>query len=152
MEVISNTEEKKSEINNDELLEPKKMLLELLNSYSYGDIMSCLLNEENGKNDILLEIKLKKLVDKVDIEKFAKLLMDDDIIKYNNMNKITSINCSENIQAETAPSSFDKNINIDNNIKKKKVKKRKEKKKVDPFISKVIYRKNDNSIYFYRKI
>jgi hypothetical protein len=150
MEVISNTEEKKNEINTDELLEPKKMLLELLNSYSYGDIMSCLLNEENGKNDILLEIKLKKLVDKVDIEKFAKLLMDDDIIKYNNMNKIANINCSENIQAETAPSSFERNINIDNNIKKKKVKKRKEKKKVDPVISKVIYRKNDNSIYFYR--
>ena len=149
----SKIEERKNEINNKELLNPKKLLLELLKSYSYGDIMSCLINEENGKNDISLEIKLKKLVDRVDIEQLANLLIDDDIIKYNNNMGIENNKTSANLQAETAPSSLDRNINIDNNLfEKKQVKKRKLNKKKTPIINKVLYRKNDNIIYIYRFI
>ena len=149
----SKIEERKNEINNKELLNPKKLLLELLKSYSYGDIMSCLINEENGKNDISLEIKLKKLVDRVDIEQLANLLIDDDIIKYNNNMGIENNKTSANLQAETAPSSLDRNINIDNNLfEKKQIKKRKLNKKKSPIINKVLYRKNDNIIYIYRFI
>ena len=57
------------------------------------------------------------------------------------------------MQAETAPSSLDRNIIIDNNLfEKKQVKKRKPNKKKSPIINKVLYRKNDNSIYIYRFI
>lgn len=44
----------KEEINNNEFLNSKKLLLELLNTYSYNDIMACLISEENEKKKIFL--------------------------------------------------------------------------------------------------
>ena len=153
MEEISNTGKKGEINNNEEYLNSKKLLLELLNSYSYGDIMSCLINEQNGENDVSLEIKLKKLVDHVDIEQLANLLIDEEIIKYNNITKNKNNNNVDKIQSETAPSSLDRNLNIENNdIENNIINNKKEKKEPIPTINKVVYRKNDNNIYIYRYV
>ena len=69
---------------------PKKLLLELLNIYSYDEVMNTLLNNDFNKN-ILLEIKLKELVDKVDIMELAQLLLDEEIIQYNKIINVGNI-------------------------------------------------------------
>ena len=141
----------KEEINNNEFLNSKKLLLELLNTYSYNDIMACLISEENEKKNFSLEIDLKKLVEKVDIEQLSQLLMDEEIIKCSHKIENNNKTIIQKSQSETIQSTFDNNLNLEDNIDKNEVKLKKNRKKSKPYISKVIYRKEDN-IYFFRYI
>ena len=84
---------------------PKKLLLELLNIYSYDEVMNSLLNNDYNKN-ILLEIKLKELVDKVDIMELAQLLLDEEIIQYN---KIINVG-NNNKKTEQILTNLDKSL------------------------------------------
>ena len=140
---------------NDNKFSTKDLIIELLNSYSYNDIISCILKEENEKEQVNkeLEIKLKKIVDSTDIDQLAQLLMDEEIINYNSI-KGNKDNISFQAQNDSVQSTLDSNLKLENdkidNVKKNTIKKRKESKKQRPIISKVIYRKKDNYIYIYR--
>ena len=146
--------ENNDDINNNKYMNTKKIVLELLNSYSYDDIIGYLVNEENEKSNIDLEIKLKKLVDYADIEELAKILNDEEIINYSNMTQIKINNNIEKTKNESTQSTLDSYLKLENDnldINESKIQKRKERKKPQPTLSKVLYRK-DNNIYIYRFI
>ena len=146
--------ENNDDINNNKYMNKKKIVLELLNSYSQGDIIGYLVNEENEKSNIDLEIKLKKLVDYADIEELAKILNDEEIINYSNMTQIKINNNIEKTKNESTQSTLDSYLKLENDnldINESKIQKRKERKKPQPTLSKVLYRK-DNNIYIYRFI
>ena len=146
--------ENNDDINNNKFMNTKKIVLELLNSYSYDDIIGYLVNEENEKSNIDLEIKLKKLVDYADIEELAKILNDEEIINYSNMTQIKINNNIEKTKNESTQSTLDSYLKLENDnldINESKIQKRKERKKPQPTLSKVLYRK-DNNIYIYRFI
>ena len=142
---------------NDNNISTKELIIELLNSYSYNDIISCLLKEENEKEKVNkeLEIKLKKIVDNADIDQLTQLLIDEEIINYNNI-KGNKDNISFQALNDSVQSTLDSNLKLENdkidNVKINTIKKKKENKKQRPIISKVIYRKNENDIYIYRFI
>lgn len=125
---------------------PKKLLLELLNIYSYDEVMNTLLNNDFNKN-ILLEIKLKELVDKVDIMELAQLLLDEEIIQYN---KIINVG-NNNKKTEQILTNLDKSLKLENDKDVKKITKRKKREKPKPIISKILYKNNEN-IYIYRYV
>ena len=96
---------------NDNKFSTKDLIIELLNSYSYNDIISCLLKEENEKEKVNkeLEIKLKKIVDYADIDQIAQILMDEEIINYNSI-KGNKDNISFQAQNDSVQSTLDSNI------------------------------------------
>jgi hypothetical protein len=146
--------ENNDDINNNKYMNTKKIVLELLNSYSYDDIIGYLVNEENEKSNIDLEIKLKKLLEYADIEELAKILNDEEIINYSNMTQIKINNNIEKTKNESTQSTLDSYLKLENDnldINESKIQKRKERKKPQPTLSKVLYRK-DNNIYIYRFI
>ena len=55
--------------------------------YSYEEIIGYLIDEGNTKLNIPLEIKLKEIIDKIDVEQLSQLLMDEEIIEYNKIGK-----------------------------------------------------------------
>ena len=74
IQIISNRKDINN-INEDELSNEKKLLLNLLNNYTYEDIMNCIFAQEKKSFDDDLNLKLKELVNKIDIEELAKLLI-----------------------------------------------------------------------------
>ena len=142
--------EREGENNCDEILNSKKLLLELLNSYSYTEICEYLLNEEKQKTNVELKLKLKKIVDNIsDIDQLAKLLNDGDIAKNNNNLKNENDNINNNNKIISIKEESD--LKLENDLDKNKKKMRKQRQKPEPFVSKIMYRKNDN-IYIYRFI
>ena len=140
--------EREGENNCDEILNSKKLLKELLNSYSYTEICEYLLNEEKQKTNVELKLKLKKIVDNIsDIDQLAKLLNDGDIAKNTNTLKNVNENNNNKIISIKEESDLKLENDLDKNIKKK----RKPRQKPEPFVSKIMYRKNEN-IYIYRFI
>ena len=149
MEDILNVETNRENNNIEILNKPKKLLLELLNIYSYKDVMNCLLTDDMSENNIHLEIKLKELVDKVDIMELAQLLMSEEIIQYTNNNLLDIENNST--KKEEILTNLDNSLKLENDIDKKeiKIKTRKKKEKPKPILSKILY-KNNGNIYIYR--
>ena len=151
MEEILNGENK-IDINHNEYLKSKKLLLEILNSHSYNDIMTCLINQDSEKCNTTLDAAIKNLVDNIDIELLTHLLMDEEIINNKKtMVKDNNKNLIQKTQSETIQSSFDSNLKLENDCEKTQVKKRKERKKPKPKINKLIYRK-ENNFYIYRVV
>ena len=90
-------------INEDEISYTKNLLMDLLKIYSYDDIMNYLLHQEIKNTNKDLENNLKELIEKVDIELLAKLLIIE------NNNKLI-----ENKKIEDSsfqPSTFETDIN-----------------------------------------
>ena len=154
IQIISN----KNDINNiskDKLSYSQNLILDLLESYSYEEIMNYIFDKDNKIDNDNLKLKLKELVEKIDIEELAKLLTKDEI------NKLFSIKKNEEQNNLAIPNENEnKFINLENNSKKEnsnnknQIKKVKSGEKSKPYINKVIYRKdsdNDN-IYIYRFI
>ena len=73
IQIISNRKDINN-VNKDELSNEKKLLLNLLNNYTYEDIMNCIFVQEKKSIDDDLKFKLKELVNKIEIEELAKLL------------------------------------------------------------------------------
>ena len=131
------------------------LILDLLQSYSYEEIMNYIFDKDNKIDNDNLKLKLKELVEKIDIEELAKLLTKDEI------NKLFSIKKNEEQNNLTMPNENENKYgNLENNSKKEnsnnknQIKKVKNIEKSKPYINKVIYRKdsdNDN-IYIYRFI
>ena len=114
--------------------------------------MTCLINQDSEKCNTTLDAEIKNLVDNIDIELLAHLLMDEEII--NNKKTIlkdNNKNLIQKTQSETIQSSFDSNLKLENDCEKTQVKKRKERKKPEPKINKLAYRK-ENNIYIYRVV
>jgi len=140
--------EREGENNCDEILNSKKLLKDLLNSYSYTEICEYLLNEEKQKTNADLKLKLKEIVDNIsDIEQLAKLLNDGEISK--NMNTLKNENEINNNKIISIKEESD--LKLENDTDKNIKKKRKPRQKPKLFVSKIMYRKDD-SIYIYRFI
>ena len=140
--------EREGENNCDEILNSKKILMDLLNSYSYTEICEYLLSEEKQKTNVELKLKLKDLVDNIsDIDMLAKLLNDGEIEK--NINILKNENNDNN--NKIIPIKEESDLKLENDLDKNIKKKRKPRQKPEPFVSKIMYRKND-SIYIYRFI
>ena len=74
IQIISNSKDINN-VNEDELSNEKKLLSNLLNNYTYEDIMNRIFAQEKKSFDDDLNLKLKELVNKIDIEELAKLLI-----------------------------------------------------------------------------
>lgn len=149
------TPEQNPKINEDEISYTKNLLMDLLKIYSYDDIMNYLLHQEIKNTNKDLENNLKELIEKVDIELLAKLL----IIENNNKlieNKKIEDSSFQPSTFETDINNLDIGLKIDNdsNINKKIKLPRKKREKPKPSLSKIVYRKknNQNFIYIYRFI
>ena len=163
--------ESKKEINitnKDKLTYSQKLLLNLLQNYSYEEIMNYIFDEQNRIVNDNLQLKLKELAAKIEIEELAKLLTKDEINKlyciqkqekYNfqtNSNKNEFLNLESHSICEISDSSLKKNEGFKKNnvCKNNKIKKEKKIENPSPHFNKIIYRidSNDNNIYFYRFI
>ena len=154
IQIISNKNDNNN-ICKDKLSYSHNLILDLLQSYSYEEIMNYIFDKDNKIDNDNLKLKLKELVEKIDIEELAKLLTKDEI------NKLFSIKKNEEQNNLAIPNENEnKFINLENNSKKvnsynkNKTKKAKSKEKSKPYINKVIYRKDsvNDIIYIYRFI
>ena len=144
--------EREGENNYDEIVNSKKILMELLNSYSYAEICEYLLNEEKQKANDELKLKLKEIVDNIsDIDQLAKLLNDGEIVKNTNNLKNENENENENNNNKIISIKEESDLKLENDLDKNIKKRRKPRKKPELFVSKIMYRKNDG-IYIYRYI
>ena len=139
------TPEQNPKINEDEISYTKNLLMDLLKIYSYDDIMNYLLHQEIKNTNKDLENNLKELIEKVDIELLAKLL----IIENNNKlieNKKIEDSSFQPSTFETDINNLDIELKIDNdsNINKKIKLTRKKREKPKPSLSKIVYRKKNN--------
>ena len=132
----------------------QNLVLNLLKSYSYNDIMNYLFDQGNKISASDLRSKLKELVQKIDIDELAKLLTKEEINKLYSKNKKDEnqydINSNKNEEVY-----FEKKLKLENDCyDKNKIKRRKKRDTTNPIISKIIYKKEQNTdeICFYRYI
>ena len=64
----------KKENINAQFTNSQKLVIDFLKNYSYDDVMSYILDENNKIVNDDLQIKLKELIDKIEIDELAKLL------------------------------------------------------------------------------
>ena len=146
IQIISNRKDINN-INEDELSNEKKLLLNLLNNYTYEDIMNCIFAQEKKSFDDDLNLKLKELVNKIDIEELAKLLTKTEI---NNLLYI------KNKRDHQIPISLKENRALDlelhlkeeNDYNKNKIIIRKKRENSKPYLSKIIYKSDLNNVYY----
>ena len=132
----------------------QNLVLNLLKSYSYDDIMNYLFDQGNKISASDLRSKLKELVQKINIDELAKLLTKEEINKLYSKNKKDEnqydINSNKNEEVY-----FEKKLKLENDCyDKNKIKRRKKRDTTNPIISKIIYKKEQNTdeICFYRYI
>ena len=146
IQIISNRKDINN-VNEDELSNEKKLLLNLLNNYTYEDIMNCIFAQEKKSFDDDLKFKLKELVNKIDIEELAKLLTKTEI---NNLLYI------KNKRDHQIPISLKENRALDlelhlkeeNDYNKNKIIIRKKRENSKPYLSKIIYKSDLNNVYY----
>ena len=146
IQIISNSKDINN-VNEDELSNEKKLLLNLLNNYTYEDIMNCIFAQEKKSFDDDLNLKLKELVNKIDIEELAKLLTKTEI---NNLLYI------KNKRDHQIPISLKENRALDlelhlkeeNDYNKNKIIIRKKRENSKPYLSKIIYKSDLNNVYY----
>ena len=146
IQIISNRKDINN-VNEDELSNEKKLLLNLLNNYTYEDIMNCIFAQEKKSFDDDLNLKLKELVNKIDIEELAKLLTKTEI---NNLLYI------KNKRDHQIPISLKENRALDlelhlkeeNDYNKNKIIIRKKRENSKPYLSKIIYKSDLNNVYY----
>ena len=148
----------KKENINAQFTNSQKLVLDFLKNYSYDDVMSYILDENNKIVNDDLQIKLKELIDKIEIDELAKLLTKNEINKLFLSQKTDDtseqINISENEEKISEKClKIKKNDEIKTTKIRNKRKRKKEKsEKSKIYLSKILYRKNDDddSIYAYR--
>ena len=130
----------------------ENLILNLLENYSYDEILNYLFDEENKIVDENLKNKLKELVEKIDIEELARLLTKEEINKLLSTKKsrIKEIQISEDKDSIIKQNAL--KINDDLNDNSKFENKTKSSQKSSKKISKILYRKNNGSIYMFRYI
>ena len=146
IQIISNRKDINN-VNEDELSNEKKLLLNLLNNYTYEDIMNRIFAQEKKSFDDDLNLKLKELVNKIDIEELAKLLTKTEI---NNLLYI------KNKRDHQIPISLKENRALDlelhlkeeNDYNKNKIIIRKKRENSKPYLSKIIYKSDLNNVYY----
>ena len=150
----------KKENINAQFTNSQKLVIDFLKNYSYDDVMSYILDENNKIVNDDLQIKLKELIDKIEIDELAKLLTKVEINKLFLSQKTDDnseqINISENEEIisekclKIKKSDEIKTTKIRNKRKRKRKREKSEKSKI--YLSKILYRKNDDndSIYAYR--
>ena len=130
----------------------ENLVLNLLENYSYDEILNYLFDEENKIVDENLKNKLKELVEKIDIEELSRLLTKEEINKLlsTKREKIKEIQSSEDNDSIIIQNTLKINDNLIENFELKKKKKSSEKS--NKKISKILYRKNNDSIYMFRYV
>ena len=130
----------------------ENLVLNLLENYSYDEILNYLFDEENKIVDENLKNKLKELVEKIDIEELSRLLTKEEINKLlsTKREKIKEIQSSEDNDSIIIQNTLKINDNLIENFELKKKKKSSE--KLNKKISKILYRKNNDSIYMFRYV
>ena len=130
----------------------ENLVLDLLENYSYDEILNYLFDEENKIVDENLKNKLKELVEKIDIEELSRLLTKEEINKLlsTKREKIKEIQSSKDNDSIIIQNTLKINDNLIENFELKKKKKSSEKS--NKKISKILYRKNNDSIYMFRYV
>ena len=136
---------------NEENTNSENLILNLLENYSYDEIINYLFDEDNKIVNENLKNKLKELVEKIDIEELSRLLTKEEINKIIEAQKLKNKGILKVVDNEPITKN-DLKIN-DNSNKNYKIKsKRKSFGKQNKKISKIIYRKNNDSIYIFRYV
>ena len=129
----------------------ENLILNLLENYSYDEILDYLFDEENKIVDENLKNKLKELVEKIDIEELARLLTKEEINKLlSKKSRIKEIQSPEDNNSIIMQNDLKINDDLNDNSKLKN--KKKLSQKSDKKISKILYRKNNDSIYIFRYV
>ena len=137
---------------NEENTNSENLILNLLENYSYDEIINYLFDEDNKIVNENLKNKLKELVAKIDIEELSRLLTKEEINKIIEAQKLKNKGILKVVDNEPIITKNDLKIN-DNSNKNYKIKsKRKSFGKQNKKISKIIYRKNNDSIYIFRYV
>jgi len=137
---------------NEENTNSENLILNLLENYSYDEIINYLFDEDNKIVNENLKNKLKELVEKIDIEELSRLLTKEEINKIIEAQKLKNKGILKVVDNEPIITKNDLKIN-DNSNKNYKIKsKRKSFGKQNKKISKIIYRKNNDSIYIFRYV
>ena len=137
---------------NEENTNSENLILNLLENYSYDEIINYLFDEDNKIVNENLKNKLKELVEKIDIEELSRLLTKEEINKIIEDQKLKNKGILKVVDNEPIITKNDLKIN-DNSNKNYKIKsKRKSFGKQNKKISKIIYRKNNDSIYIFRYV
>ena len=130
----------------------ENLILNLLENYSNDEILNYLFDEENKIVNESLKNKLKELVEKIDIEELARLLTKEEINKLlsTQKSKIKEIQNLDNYDSIIMQNSLKIGDNFNNNSELSKRKKSSEKS--NKKISKILYRKNNDSIFIFRYV
>ena len=137
---------------NEENTNSENLILNLLENYSYDEIINYLFDEDNKIVNENLKNKLKELVGKIDIEELSRLLTKEEINKIIEDKKIKNKGILKVVDNEPIITKNDLKINDNSNNNYKIKSKRKSFDKQNKKISKIIYRKNNDSIYIFRYV